>query len=275
MKKNIFLTLGLIFCINGFSQELLDSSYIKCHYDFSYLLRSSDKEKREDLFILQIGKKVSKCYSYYTYQADSIMSLPNGKELWDQMFMKALKESKGEPAENFPYRRSKEFIYKNYAKNRMTVVDGISTDDYLYIDSLHAQKWQIHSDTTNILGYLCQKASCSFRGREYTAWFTNSIPVSEGPWKFMGLSGLIVKVYDNEQIFTFTLRGIEQVKEPIYFSESVTPSGKFIKTKRIKFLTLKNKFLNNQGSYIKAETGLDIFSDKQKSNTNINLLELQ
>jgi len=275
MKKNIFLTLGLIVCINGFSQELLDSSYIKCYYDFSYLLRSSDKEKREDLFILQIGKKVSKCYSYYTYQADSIMSLPNGKEIWDQMFMKALKESKGGPAENFPYRRSKEFIYKNYAKNRMTVVDGISTDDYLYIDSLHVQKWQIHSDTTKILGYLCQKASCSFRGREYTAWFTNSIPVSEGPWKFMGLSGLIVKVYDNEQIFTFTLRGIEQVKEPIYFSESVTPSGKFIKTKRIKFLTLKNKFLNNQGSYIKAETGLDIFSDKQKSNTNINLLELQ
>ena len=275
MKQNILLTLGLIVCINGFSQELLDSSYIKCHYDFSYLLRSSEKEVREDLFILQIGKKVSKCYSYYTYQCDSIMNLPNGKELWSQMFTKAMAEAKGGPAENFPYRRSKEFIYKNYAKNRMTVVNSVLTDDYLYKDSLHAQKWQVHSDTTKILGYLCQKASCSFRGREYTAWFTNSIPVSEGPWKFMGLSGLIVKVYDNEQIFTFTLRGIEQIKEPIYFSESVAPSGKFIKTKRIKFLTLNNKILNNQRYYIKAETGMDIFSDIQKPNTNINLLELQ
>ena len=274
MKQNTLLTIGLIICItiNSFSQDFLDSSYIKCQYDFSELQRPNDEELKKDLFILQIGRKVSKCYSYYTYQCDSLNNLPDGEEQWSQLFTKALKEAKGGIPENFPYRRSKEFIYKRYTKNRMTVVDGISSDDYFYKDSLYAQKWQVHSDTTRLLGYLCQKATCSFRGREYTAWFTNAIPVSEGPWKFMGLSGLIVKVYDNERIFTFTLRGIEQIKEPIYFSESVATSGKFIKTKRTKFLKLNNKYLNNQGTYIKAETGIDIISN---SPSMINLLELQ
>jgi GLPGLI family protein len=272
----IFVTLSLVISINGFSQELLDSSFLKCQYDFSYYLRSNDdKQLREDIFILQIGSKVTKCYSYYTFIADSIHKLPNGKEVLKKLFTKALKEANGGPALNFPYRRSKEFIYKNYPKNKMTVVDGISADEYIYEDSLYAQKWLIQSDTARILGYLCQKALCSFRGRNYTAWFTESIAVSQGPWKFMGLPGLIIKVYDNEQTFTFTLRGIEQIKEPIFFFKSLSPSGKFIKTKRENFLNLNNKFLNNQGTYIKAETGLDIFSNTPEPNSKINLLELQ
>lgn len=278
MKKHTkysALILILISCINSFSQELLDSSYFKCQYDYSRYLKTDFKETREDVLIVQIGRKVTKCYSYYTAQCDSIFELPNSREIWSQMFSKALKEAKGEPAKNFPYRRSKEFIYKNYSENEMTVVDGISADDYIYNDSLFVQKWQILNDTTTILGYLCQKAICSFRGRDYTAWFTESIPISEGPWKFMGLPGLIVKVYDTDNIFTFTLTGAEQTKEAIFFSKSTSPSGKFIKTKREKFLALNNKFLNNIETYTKAESGLDIFPDKPKSKSIINLLELK
>lgn len=275
LPKYIKLILILISSVNAYNQQVIDSTYLKCQYKLDYKQRSTDSILDEDVFIVQIGKNTTKCFSYYTFQCDSLKSLPDGDILWKESFKRAFSEAKGGIPTGFYYRRSKEFIYKNYIENKMTVVDGISFDDYIYEDSIYAQKWQILSDTTTILGYVCQKASCTFRGRKYIAWFTNSIPVSEGPWKFMGLPGLIVKVFDNDNTFTFTLQEIAQTKETIVFSPSMSPSGKFIKTKREKFLTLNNKFLENSQTYMEAETGLGIFSDVPESESNVNILELE
>lgn len=54
------------------------------------------------------------------------------------------------------------------------------------------------------------KATCTFRGREYTAWFCVDIPISNGPWKFGGLPGLILKVYDKDHLFVFESIEIEK-----------------------------------------------------------------
>lgn len=48
-----------------------------------------------------------------------------------------------------------------------------------------------------------------FRGRVYTVWFTNEIPVSFGPWKLNGLPSVILEAQDETKTFMF-------------FSESVT-----------------------------------------------------
>ncbi|MBC8986350.1 GLPGLI family protein [Pedobacter sp. N36a] len=62
--------------------------------------------------------------------------------------------------------------------------------------------------------YLCQKASLSFRGRDYIAWFTTDVPVNDGPWKFSGLPGLIVKIEDTKALFSFQLVGLKQLSMP-------------------------------------------------------------
>ena len=66
--------------------------------------------------------------------------------------------------------------------------------------------WRIKPETKQIGQFLCQKATCSFRGRNYIAWFTPEIPVCYGLWKLNGLPGLILEVNDlkNEVIFTAT-----------------------------------------------------------------------
>lgn len=64
-----------------------------------------------------------------------------------------------------------------------------------------------------IEGYACQQASCSFRGRNWTAWYTTAIPISDGPWKLWGLPGLILEAYDADNYYHFTFRGIEQINE--------------------------------------------------------------
>ena len=61
-------------------------------------------------------------------------------------------------------------------------------------------KWKIQSnDKETILGYKAQKAVCEFGGRNWTAWFTNEIPIMDGPYKFSGLPGLIIQMYDSKR----------------------------------------------------------------------------
>lgn len=73
--------------------------------------------------------------------------------------------------------------------------------------------WKLHQDTKKIGDFTCQKATIRFRGRNYIAWFTNQIPVPFGPWKFKGLSGLILEVYDTDKVFHITTSEIKIDKE--------------------------------------------------------------
>lgn len=83
---------------------------------------------------------------------------------------------------------------------------------YQYVESVPELKWNISSKSKTILGYTCQCATVSFRGRDYEAWFTADIPLSYGPWKFQGLPGLILEVTDSRNEYRFTANGIQQVK---------------------------------------------------------------
>jgi GLPGLI family protein len=72
--------------------------------------------------------------------------------------------------------------------------------------------WTIDHETQTVLSYNCQKATISFRGRDYIAWFTPDIPVPNGPWQFGGLPGLILKLYDTKENFVFECTGIENLR---------------------------------------------------------------
>ena len=240
------------------AQDVLDTSFLICQYE---LLSSKDtlsSEMEDDLLILQIGKNVSKCYSYYSYQVDSIMSLPNWYEVSKKCLDKAFSQKEiGE----FPHKRMHTQVYKNTLKGEMMVTDGFSMQDYIYMDELKPQAWTIGEDTTRVLNYLCQKAECNFRGRHYIAWFTAEIPVSDGPWKFFGLPGLIMEIYDMGKQYHFTITGIEKANKPIIFSETTLANGKYIKTERKKFLKGQRSYLMNQNGYIEVETGIDLGDD--------------
>jgi len=72
---------------------------------------------------------------------------------------------------------------------------------------LQAPKPEIHwnmADSTKKIGkYDCTRATAHFRGRDYTVWFTPQIPIPYGPWKLIGLPGLILQAHDslNDIIF--------------------------------------------------------------------------
>lgn len=95
----------------------------------------------------------------------------------------------------------KVIIHKNFNSELLAFLNpkGIGfKEEEFYYDSLHNFRWNLMQDTTIINSVFCRKAVCTWRGRNYIAWYAPSIPISNGPWKFGGLPGLIMEVYDTD-----------------------------------------------------------------------------
>lgn len=126
-----------------------------------------------------------------------------------------------------------------------TMPRALDTQNLYYVEPLPLMSWVIGAETKEICGYKCVKATCHWRGRDYTAWFTSEIPVPVGPWKFGGLPGLIMKVSDNDNVYSFEAIAVENGTFPIY-----APRGnKYTETTRDKVWKLQRELNEN---YFKA-----------------------
>lgn len=276
----LFIWHSIILFNKAYSQQKLNSANYKFYYELIWQFDTiKNNQTREDLIILQVGRNVSKSFSYYTFQADSLMATPDGEEVRRAFVRKAIQESitKGDRPKMTYYRRMSTKVYKNYPQGKMTITDNINEDYYKYYDELHAQDWQIIDSTRIILDYPCQMAISDFRGRRWIAWFASDIPISDGPWKFSGLPGLITEVYDTEKHYHFTLVGINKVEnDPIVFSPvvlSFESIGKYEKTSRIEFLRGLNWYLNNQAAILNARLGIDVYNESLRGLRKYNFIE--
>jgi|UPI0004B0CCD3 GLPGLI family protein len=86
---------------------------------------------------------------------------------------------------------------------------AIKFDTLFVKDKARIISWELLNETKNINSFKCQKAIGNFRGRTYTVWFTNDIPVSLGPWKLNGLPGLILEATDSLNQFQYFAEKIE------------------------------------------------------------------
>ena len=77
---------------------------------------------------------------------------------------------------------------------------------YYVFESRDEMKWKIEKETKNLENYKLQRATTNFGGREWIAWFSSDIPISEGPYKFRGLPGLILFLEDSKQNFVFSFK---------------------------------------------------------------------
>lgn len=91
---------------------------------------------------------------------------------------------------------------------------------YRYTEPKSVIKWTMSEDTLSIGGILCQKAMANFGNREWIAWFAPSVPVSDGPYKFCGLPGLVFEVYDTKQHWAFKLASLSAKSKDLEVSFS-------------------------------------------------------
>ncbi len=160
---------------------------------------------------LDIGKNVTHFYnlSHVQWKQQALQMLLNGGVI-------DLRNAKPVRCMNF------EFL-KNYPKKGQTLYQEVwNVTDYHCIEKTETPNWQLIPDSTaTIIGYPCQLAKTNFKGRTWFAWYSEDIPISEGPWKLCGLPGLILRAYDAKQQFYLNAIGMEDLKgkEPLKYTK--------------------------------------------------------
>lgn len=102
-------------------------------------------------------------------------------------------------------------VIKNYSTKQLVFGTWVGLH-YFYTEPFSGQKWKYLTDTLSINGFFCQKAVCEFGDRTYIAWFCKSVNVFDGPWKFFGLPGAIIKIYDSQNYFSYELQDLLKIE---------------------------------------------------------------
>lgn len=203
----------------------------------SYGLNQLSPQNKQELYtvILQGNNSASKFWDYNLFKRDSLILYGNDGVTEDDI--KRL---------NYLYNYKVKYLFmpiilKGYLGNAVTVVDEITPNDYLYKENTIKLDWELKKDTMTICGYKCYKAESTYGGREWIAWFTPEIAVSDGPWKLSGLPGLILGAYDKTESHDFEAISIRPSNRVFYLEKNALR----INTDRKKFIENKNKFENN------------------------------
>lgn len=107
-----------------------------------------------------------------------------------------------------------------------------------YTEPWPLMQWKLQNDYLQVLGHHCQKATCHYRGNDFVAWFAADIPIKSGPWKFGGLPGCILKIYDLQKKYVWEAVSIERGNYPILqYPERLYP-----KTSRSRIWKLQKKY---------------------------------
>ncbi len=164
-----------------------------------------------------------------------------------------------------PYNpRSLYHIYKNYSKAKITFIKPTLNGTFKYEENLDDFNWKLTQDTSTIGGYFTQKACCDFGGRKWTAWFSPEIPFKDGPYKFNGLPGLIVKIYDSREHYVFELIGIEIAEPDLMITINDYP---YIKTTKQKYFRTMEVMRNSMANIVKQKGGDDYSQQRAAKNT--------
>jgi len=135
-------------------------------------------------------------------------------------------------------------IEKDFKTGTKTYSSRIGRDQYSY-DEDRPMDWKILSETAKIGDYKTQKAETQFAGRTWYAWFATDIPIQDGPYKFAGLPGLIVKAEDSKGDYSFDLKETKKITSPSVFEQR----GNIIKVKRTVFNQQLEKFQKDPTSF--------------------------
>lgn len=136
-------------------------------------------------------------------------------------------------------------VEKDKTNQKIYFKDRIGRDIYSYEED-RPLNWKIESETRKIGEYKVQKAETDFGGRKWTAWFTTDLPYQDGPYKFGGLPGLIVKIEDDKGDYSFDLMKNYKIAE----FPTLNQFGNTLKVKRADFVKQQQKFKTDPMSFM-------------------------
>jgi len=260
----IIITFAIILFVNQnlYCQNLLtDTSNYQVIYNLEYQKDSTDlNSKQNEKMVLLIGNNYSLFESYNNKYNDSLKNVlaENNSDL-------SLAVSKA-----LALRKRSRFKFKIVKSNNKTLVfDSYFSDKFIYEDE-EKLNWEITKKSDTISGYNCNLALTTFAGRNYKAWFTTELPINDGPYKFKGLPGLIIKIEDDKSQYVFQLESFIKSKEKFVFDKK---DGIEVSKKEFynSYHSFKKNFiaqLSQRGIELDKSTSRDTQKRVQKSRNN-------
>lgn len=185
-------------------------------YEYTFIRDSTDRERVDSLEMqLLINDSLSLFASSYYLKRNSeyFKTLERGNTSATSQFLVGL----------INVNVSSYYILKD--QETVTTIDNIygmgmrTNKDFVKIkENIRDFDWAVAPDTRMISDFECQKAEIFYGGRKWIAWFTTEIPISDGPYKFSGLPGLIIELYDDQSFFNFRLSKIEPLETTVPFN---------------------------------------------------------
>ena len=147
-----------------------------------------------DTYTFRCGKNVSQYFSISELQHQKMLADddPALFILWDK---RLADYDEPDPAKRLPASTGNlDKIYRNLEQGKFTTYSTVFGSHYLITEDITIPEWTMYEDSTiTVLGMECKKATTNFRGRYWEVWYTEEIPISQGPWKLCGLPGMILK----------------------------------------------------------------------------------
>lgn len=174
-------------------------------YEYQFIPDSTNvSEVKSEMMNLDVSDEGSQFYSYDKYSSDSLRRAEIRKMASDGGSISIKVDSdKG----SVKYKISKKYPDYNVFFHNRVLLDNYKVAEERKIN------WKISSEKQKVREWNTQKAEADFGGRHWTAWFASDIPIQDGPYKFHGLPGLIVKLEDKTKSHVFNLQGVKNIKE--------------------------------------------------------------
>ncbi len=246
MRKT-FVLLSFLLSVCGMPAQVtvIDSAEVLIQYR-SLFRETVGRDQMESDDILEIGKSASKYYStsYKAYRAYSDSILSSATLDYEKL------ANQKPPMPGVSYG-----VYKNYPKEGLlTYRDNLLGFYFYYEEEIPAVEWEMEEGDSTIIGYTCNKAKGTWRGRTWTVWYAVDLPYSNGPWKLGGLPGLILSARDTKGDFAFECTGIKKGEgRPIE-----CPKGKWQKCTAKQFFEYETDRWKDQSGFLGRNLGMDI-----------------
>lgn len=205
MKMYKSLSFALLFLVALISAQTTANRFF---YELTYKPKKDSARTEKEGTILDITNDKSLYRDYLAVSQDSIVKVTVEKMQKSGVFQdmsKVIKQPK------FSHK-----IYKQYPSMKQQYVDAVLNGGrpmYLSYSEELKFNWKIEKDKQKIGEYETQKATTEFGGRKWTAWFTEELPFNDGPYKFYGLPGLIVKIEDADKNYSWELKGNKKITD--------------------------------------------------------------
>lgn len=197
---------GGMYAYKKINHTVYDTTDVNVFYKVSFLSDSTKKNRyRDGQTLLMISDDYTWFGDYYKIKADSVNNYlakskknAHDKKANDDFNMLVTKTT-------FDY-----IMLADLKSSQTTVQLRSPLNKYQYTYPTPQIQWTLLSGDTIINDLQCKKATCRYAGRNFIAWYAESMQLPYGPFVFSGLPGLVMKLYDDKLNWTFTNNGISK-----------------------------------------------------------------